>query len=510
MLLQFLVAFFIIKYPVFKCYIRVACSKMLQFWRRWRRARRPLLICGNLHQQQLLPKDKFKFFASMTVSSPIDMSNFDLTVPPQDSFYRHVNGNWIKKTVIPADKAAYQSFTELDDKCKENLKALFEDFVTLPEGDSKAAEIYISGMDTEAIEKAGLAPVKDLLDGIASIETLNDVAKHSAILQRLGTSPFFGLYSSSDSRKSSVNALHALQGGLGLPDRDYYFDDSKQAIIDAYKSYLVTLMTLSGENETDAKTASEAIFEFEKSLASVSLPLAERRDPVKTYNKVPVSVLQEKAKSINWESFFEILGIKSALQGDIILENVEYFSKMSDLVQNAKISTLKAYLKAKVLNSSAPFLSDAFVKAAFNFNEKTLTGAQELKPRWKRVIEFCGSQVRDIVGEAYVAKHFTAEAKKSAREMVSYIEKAFEHRIKTVEWMQDATRQKALMKLSKFRVKIGYPDVWINYDALNGKISRNNAFFTNIRAASEFNTLRDLHEFDKPVDREKWHMPPYM
>ncbi|KAJ3347134.1 hypothetical protein HDU91_006852 [Kappamyces sp. JEL0680] len=445
---------------------------------------------------------------NMAASKPIDTANFDYSIKPQESFYHHVNGTWLKNTQIPEDKSSYNVFVELDDLSKKNLKEIFDGLVDEPEGNNIIAEMYLSGMDENAIEKAGLQPIQDILDRIAAIKTVADVVSVVAALHAEGLgSPLFGTGSSSDAKDSKNNALHGAQAGLGLPDRDYYFDDSKEKQIAAFKVYIATLLKLSGTAAEDAQASAEAVFEFEKKVADISLRLVDRRDPIKTYNKVTIAELKTLAP-IDWDGYFKTMGIPECQS--IILENTPYFSSLVKLMEGTELDTLKSYLRYYSISSAAPYLSSPFVNAHFEFKEKTVNGTKEQKPRWKRIIEFTSAELRDLVGQAYVKRFFDASAKVAAKDMVHFIIGAFEKRLKGLDWMQDATKELALLKLSKFRVKIGYPDKWIDYSSLSGKISRKSTFLTNIRKASAFNTKRELLEYKEPSDLDKWHMPPYM
>ena len=446
---------------------------------------------------------------TLATSAPIDLKNFDNSIKPSQSFYNYVNGGWLQKSSIPSDRSSFNYFVELDEISKANLKAIFDDSVKLAPGASVVADLYLSGMNEGIIEKAGLKPIADLISSISHIEKFEDVAKVVCLLHKEGlAAPLFYICSSNDSRDSKNNVLHGHQSGLGLPDRDYYFDDSKQKELEEYKKYISKLFKLLGKEQSIADKDAEAIFEFEKALANISLKLVDRRDPVKTYNKTLIADLQVKAPFFDWTQYFNELQITPS---SIVLENVEYFSKCSELASAASIATLQSYLLFHLLNRTAPFLGKDFVDSHFEFHGKVLTGTAELQPRWKRVIGFVGDEVRDLVGKAYIEKHFPPTAKKAAKEMVDYIVEAFRHRIKTVDWMQDATREKALKKLDKFTVKIGYPDKWIDYSPIEGGVIKPDApFLTNIRLSSTFNSSRELKEYNQAADRDKWHMPPYM
>jgi putative endopeptidase len=438
----------------------------------------------------------------------IDRSNFDETVSPGESFYHYVNGNWLKKNAIPSDKSSLNAFVTLDELSKDNLKAIFEGLVREKEGDSLIAELYLSGMNTEAIELAGLNPIKDFLAVIDSIKNVDDVITAVAKSHRESPAqPLFGMYSYTDAKNAGTEALHSSQGGLGLPDRDYYFGDKEKEVA-AYKTYLQALFVLSGEQEDEAKTKATKVFEFEKLIAEISLKKQDMRDPLKTYNKLTLAQLKEKCPALNWSLYFSVLEMSNF--GDVIVHNIPYYEKLDGLVKFADIETIKSYLKAHLLDGFAPFLSEKFVLAHFEFHNKALQGILELRPRWKRVCDQVSSQLRDEVGKAYVAKHFPESSKAACERMVTYIVKAFEHRIKTVEWMEPETKEKALLKLSKFVPKIGYPSKWIDYESLKEKLSRNIPYAQNLRMTMAANFTREISEANHPTDITKWHMAPFV
>jgi putative endopeptidase len=265
---------------------------------------------------------------------------------------------------------------------------------------------------------------------------------------------------------------------------------------------------LGGTDGTIAETSATDVYEFEKRIAEFSLPMQERRDPVKTYNKVTTTQLKETAPAIPWDSFFEHVGLIGDF-GDLVLENVAYFSKLSELLLKTNLEIIKVYLKYHFLHSCSPFLNEAFVNEHFEFTEKALKGTASIQLRWKRILSQVSENLEDDVSKLYVAKHFPPESKKAASEMVQYIIKAFEHRLKTVDWMQDETRKKGLEKLAKFGVKIGYPDKWKDYSSLQGKLSRSTSYIENMLIVREFNYNMEMKHTNNAVDRLKWELPPF-
>lgn len=344
------------------------------------------------------PRQTTILLQKMTLATavPIDVKNFDKSTKPSESFYKYVNGGWLSTAEIPGDRGSFNCFVELDELSKANLKAIFDESSKLEAGASIVADLYLSGMNEEAIEKDGIEPIKDLLNVIKQIENTDDVIKAVCLLHKEGmASALFYCASSNDSRDSKNNALLGGQSGLGLPDRDYYFDESKEKELTEYQKYISKIIQLAGSDKDAAELASSSVFEFEKALAAISLKKVDRRDPVKTYNKIAIADLSAKTPAINWQNYFSTLGISPK---SIILENVEYFTNCSELVSSTKLATLKSYLEFHLLSSCAPYLGKDFVDAHFEFNGKVLSGTKELQSRWKRVIGFCGDEARDLVG----------------------------------------------------------------------------------------------------------------
>ncbi|KAJ3314900.1 hypothetical protein HDV04_005321 [Boothiomyces sp. JEL0838] len=439
---------------------------------------------------------------------PIDIANFDFSVSPSQSFYRYVNGGWLIKNKIPAEYSTWNTFRILDEVSKENLRVIFDDLLKLEPGTSLLAEFYASAMDEDAVEKAGLSPISgDLkaIDGIESPEQYYELtAKFAA--ENLGKS-FWYYYVGADDRNSSMNTLMIGQSGLGLPNRDYYLDESKADKVVKYKEFLNKILKVAGQSADEAAKNTDAIYAFEKKVAEFSLPNDQLRDPVKTYNKRSLSELKSIAPAINWDVYFNNIGIQNAT--DIVLHNIEYFEKLSATLAETPLSTLKNYLKAHFISSAAPLLNKELVDIEFEFHSKALQGVKENKPRWKRATEW-SNMLQDLLSEIYVAKHFSKKSKAAAADMVDYIIKAFAKRIEEIDWMAPATKEKARLKLSTFRVKIGYPDKWRDYSPLKGKIVRSNSVLKNFREVAKFNNQYENSYYNKPVDREKWFMPPYM
>jgi putative endopeptidase len=435
----------------------------------------------------------------------IDLDNFDRTIAPGESFYRHVNGNWLKKNQIPPEFSSWSTFRILDELSKKNLKSIFDDLEKEPAGSSLISELYNSGMDTDKIEKDQLAGIADLLDQVDRIETKEQVIDFAALMHKKQIKfVLFSFYVGPDAKNSNWTICRISQNGLGLPNRDFYFDESKKKEQEGYKQYISDVFEAMG-----ATVDPNLIYNFETKLAEFFLTNLELRDPIKTYNKVTLKQLQSHAPAINWSRYFEIVELPLS-DSDLVIHNVDYFIKLSQLLESTDVGVLRLYLKLHLVSGCAPYLSEKFENLHFRFFKGLLTGVESMLPRWKRVLEKTCDVLRDPVSELYVAKFFPPDAKKHAAQMVQFIIDAMEKRLKSVDWMQEETKERGLKKLANFRVKIGYPNKWIDFSPLKGKISRSNTFVENILIVNAYNTSLHLAEINKEVDREKWEIPPYM
>ena len=432
----------------------------------------------------------------------------DQTVSPADSFYHHVNGKWLKETQIPAEYSRWGAFSILAEEAKAALKEIFEESSAKPE-ESLIGALYNLGMDAESTETSGTQGVDDLLKDVEMIETFNDLMTVTAkIHMQLSSGVFFNHSPGPDSKNSDWTVLSMDQGGLGLPDRDYYFDEKKEEIRTKYVAHISNVFKLLQVDNTTSASNADLVFNFEKQIAEFSLKREDRRDPIKAYNKVTLEELNQLAKEFPWNNFFTQLGVGTDF-GPIILERKEYFSKLVELITKTDPHVIKHYLTFHIIKATAPLLSTKFVDEHFNFYETTLKGTQQLQPLWKRRIDQICGMIQDIVAQEYVKRQFPEKSKAMALELVDFIIEAFKERINEIEWMCAETRTKAQQKLDSFRVKIGYPDKWIDYTQL-GSIRSCKTFVEMSRQASKFNFDLEYKELNKKTDRLKWMMPPFM
>jgi predicted metalloendopeptidase len=438
----------------------------------------------------------------------IDQSNFDTSVKPSDDFFLYANGGWIKRTEIPADQTRWGSFNVLIERNNDALHAIAEKVSKTNSTDSdtkKVGDYYASGMDEKTIEAMKAKPLQEQLAKIDGMNDKNDVLKEIAHLHMSGVNAFFNFASSQDDKDSTREIAQAVQGGLGMPDRDYYTkdDEASKKLRDQYVAHVTQMLTLLGEDQAKAADEAKKIMALETSLAQASRTRVELRDREKNYNKMTPDDLQKLTPDWKWADYFEGIGLTSP--GDIDVHQPDFFKAMNTAFTSTSIDDWKSYLRWHLINATASALSNDFVNEDFNFKEKTLRGTQQIKPRWKRVITSEDGEIGEALGKLYVNEYFPPAAKARALELINNLKEALADRIKSLEWMDVATKQKALDKLAAFHVKIGYPEKWRDYSTL--MIDRGPLVLNELRAEN-FESKRQLNKIGKPVDRTEWGMTP--
>ena len=440
----------------------------------------------------------------------IDKSSMDLTKNPGDDFYNYASGTWIKNNPVPAKETRWGSFNLLRDFNINAVKTILAESANNKKAvagsvEKRVGDFYMAGMDSLSIEKLGYSPIKPDLEKLNQISDLNGIINHAASMRTYGSgSPFFG-FSVGQDRKYVKNIVPQLsQGGTTLPDRDYYLkSDARSLIIQkSYKNYITSLFSLSGSSAAEAEKAAETIFNLEKTLASAQMSRVEMRDPYKTYNKFSVTDFSKTTSNLNWQSLMPLMKVNG--QDTVLVNSPKFFTALNGLLSSTPVNDLKTYLKWNLLKTSAPYLSSEFVNASFAFNQ-ILTGQKVQTPRWQRMSSLTDGTVGDLLGQIYVKKHFKPEAKARMQELVSNLVKAYEIRIKNLDWMTDVTKQKALDKLHAFTPKIAYPDKWKEYEGLEIK---RGSFFQNLRNAGEWGYTEMVKQLGKPVDKSRWGMTP--
>ncbi len=440
----------------------------------------------------------------------ISLADMDTTVSPTDDFYRFANGGWLERTEVPADEGRWSSFNELREFNNEALLTVLNNASEsgkYEEGsdEMKAFTFYQVAMDSAKAEEVGIKPLQPTLQAIDAISSKEELRKQLAELRLKGVSPFFGMYVTTDRKQSDQMAMHIGQGGLGLPNRDYYTkDDSKsEEIKEKYVDFVADMLGFIGYNEAAAQKSAQDIMQLENKLAQASMDNVERRNPIATYNKFDIQALDKHTPNFNWSAYFNQLGVEGV--DSVIVGQPDFFTEMDRIIANTDLSTLKDYLKYNVINDAAAYLNNEIVNRNFEFYGKTLQGTEEMRPRWKRALASTNGAVGFAVGKLYVDETFPPEAKKKAEEMVEYIKKAFANRINNLEWMSPETKEKAQDKLSKFNVKIGYPDKWETYEDLDVNKS---SYVENVMASNRYSVKDNLSKLGEPVDKDEWFMTP--
>ncbi len=439
----------------------------------------------------------------------IDPANMDLSVKPGDNFYLYANGNWVKNTPVPASKTRWGSFDILTEESSKALRSLLEDAAAKPGSNSlmkRVGDFYASAMDSVAAENAGYKPIKPYLDAIAKITTKEQVLEQINYLRSHAiASPLYRIGVGQDARNVTKYIVSIGQGGTSLPDRDYYLknDARSVAIRAAYGQYIVQLFILCAGDEAGSKQNLKAILDIEKALAGAQLSRVEMRDPVKLYNKFSVEALAAKTPTLNWQGTLSQLGYATK-PDSVIVSNPKFMVFADSLLSAVSVSDWKAYLQWCVIREAAPFLNNDFVNANFAFN-KVLSGQKEQTPRWQRMSNLIDGQLGELLGQLYVDKYFKPAAKERMLALVNNMQETFRNRISKLDWMSAETKEKALVKLSAYMKKIGYPDKWKNYDGL--EIKRND-FLGNIQRCNQWQYNDNIHRLGKGVDKAEWNMTP--
>jgi len=437
----------------------------------------------------------------------LDLAAIKPEVKPQDDLFRHVNGQWLDNTEIPEDKAVFGSFYMLADDAELAVKALIEDAASNPSSFTakQIGDLYNSFMDEARAEQLGANPIRPGLDKIASISSMPEFFSALGAFERAGVSGLWGSYVDNDPGDPERYLVHLYQGGIGLPDKEYYTDEKYQEIRDEYVPHISRMLMLAGWNATDAISAAKTIFEFESQLAEKHWDRVESRDAEKTYNLRSFEDLKSMNKHILWEEYLSGASLKSSLLEWNVVMMPSFFEKLDELLIDSNLETLKLWFSWVLTRSYAPYLSSAFVDERFAFYGQKLTGQPMNRPRWKRGVGLVEGSLGEAIGQLYVQKHFPPEAKAQMDELVGFLIKAYEQSIKSLDWMSEETKVKALEKLSKFTPKIGYPSKWKDYSSIE---IASDDLVTNIANVSSWEFDYQAKKIGAPIDREEWHMTP--
>ncbi|MDR1273549.1 MAG: M13 family metallopeptidase, partial [Odoribacteraceae bacterium] len=443
------------------------------------------------------------------LTSGIDPSNLDPTALPGTDFYRYACGGWIDKHPLGGEYASFGSFDMLDEENLERLEALIKDAAGsgAPEGsdERKIGDLYAVAMDSVKLNAEGGTPVRHWLERIAATNGKEERLALVALMQRSGFGPYFSVYVDADPGDSRMNIVHAGQGGLSLGEREYYLDQDEytRGIREAFRAHVAGVFELAGFSREEAIGAVARVMEVEMRLATAARGAVELRDPRANYNKMTVEELQQLAPGIDWNAYFDALGLPGLRELNV--GQVEALHEAAAILNETPAGVQRSYLQWKVLSSASAYLSDDFQALNFDFYGKTLSGQQEPRPRWKRAVATIDGVLGERVGKLYVEKHFPAAAKERMIALVEHLRVALGERIRGLAWMSDETRERALEKLDVMIVKVGYPDAWRDYSALEIK---GDSYWANIERASHFMHDYMLSKAGKPVDRSEWMMTP--
>jgi len=437
----------------------------------------------------------------------LDARNFDPGAGACRDFFQYANGGWLKANPIPPAYSRWSLDDEISERNETLLKGIVEDAAAHPGArgstTQKVGDFHAAAMDEAAIEKAGLTPLHDDLAAIAALASPADVAALVSAWQRRGNAVLFDLEAQPDLKDSAIDIAYAGQGGLGLPDRDYYLrDDAKsKQLLAKYRAHVARMLGLLG----DANGADEAgwVVALETRFAQASLDRVALRDPANSYHIFALADADAKTPHFSWTAFFH-----NAARDDVrrfSLAQPEFFAAADRALADVPLAHWQAWLRWRLIDASAPYLGKAFVDADFDFHGTTLRGAREIKPRWKRAIHSADEAIGELLGQAYVARVFPPEAKQRALALVENLKSALRARIAKLAWMTPETKQAAYAKLDTLAAKIGYPDTWRDYAKL--EISRD-SYLGNMRAAAAFEAQRTFAKLDHPVDRSEWEMTP--
>lgn len=444
--------------------------------------------------------------AEQKLVSGIDKAHFDTSVRPQDDLFRHVNGKWLNEFEIPADKSNYGAFTMLAEQAREDVNAIIEEAANsnAEQGSDaqKVGDLYQSYMNEELLEELGTKPLQPELEKIAAIENLSDLSEYIAYAQMISEAPF-STYVYVDAKEPDTYITQMSQNGLGLPSRDFYLkeDEKSEETRQKYVEHMENMFELAGV-ENGAEKA-KTVMEIEMQIAEKHWPKEKLRNPVARYNKMSFEELQNTIPNLDWDRWSKT----AMLEGidNVIVGQPDYFAAVNDMLKEVSIDDWKTYYQWHLISDSARFLNKAIAEESFRFNQGVLSGVEEQEPRWKRAVNVINGTLGEVVGKIYVEKHFKPEAKERMKELVENLRTAYAQGIKELDWMGEETKKQALDKLAKFTPKIGYPDKWKDYSALEIKADD---LFGNMKRATMVEVKRNREKLGQPIDRTEWFMTP--
>ncbi|UGQ46243.1 M13 family metallopeptidase [Massilia endophytica] len=450
----------------------------------------------------------FAHAADTPAISGVDTQYIDAKVRPQDDFFTHLNGKWLESTEIPADQSRWGSFNQLRDDALAQLRSIIEGLQArkdLNVEEKKIAALYASFMDEARLETQGVKPLSGELGRIRAMKDKKALPGMIAHLNRIGVPVPYSIGVSQDARESTKYAAYMSQGGLGLPDRDYYLkkDDAKMAdALAKYELHVAKILELAGFK--DGAAQAKAIVALETKLAEVQWTRVENRDPVKRYNKTPIAKMGDIAPNYDWKQALSEAGVATKTDYVIVMQP-SYLAGFDKIAQDTDLATWKAYFSWQLLRDASPYLSKPFAEAHFAFYDQVLAGVQKQPPRWKRGVQLVEASIGEGLGKLYVARHFPADRKERMQKLVQNLLAAYKQSIDSLDWMSPETKEQAQAKLAKFTPKIGYPDKWRDYTALQFSAGD---LMGNVHRAANFNYNRNINKLGRPIDRTEWGMTP--
>jgi putative endopeptidase len=436
------------------------------------------------------------------------LTNLDTTINPADDFFAYANGGWLKNNPIPDSKTSWGIAGVIQDTLYTRLRKINEEAAAKNAKNGATQQIgdfWTSGMDSVAIEKQGIEPLREELNKINAITTPKDVMAQAAHMHTYGVGVFFSDGVSQDAKNSEVMAYYLSQGGLGLPNRDYYFntDERTTKVRNEYPSHIARMFVLMGTDSATAKAKAKGIVALETRLAKASRKLEALRDPYANYNKMAITQLNKMAPKTEWNIYLLQMGVKNI--DSVIIGQPEFYKELDNVVNTENIQTLKDYMTLQLVSSFAEYLSTPFVKEDFDFYSKTIRGQQKQDVRWHRVLDAEEAAMGEALGQLFAKEYFNEKAKKRYEGIVENVRDAYKKRIKKLDWMTDSTKKKAIGKLTSIKKKVGYPDKWKDFSSL--KIDRG-PFVQNIIRSHKWWNDYQLAKLGKPVDRNEWDMTP--
>jgi putative endopeptidase len=464
-----------------------------------------ILIAGTLSVGQSIAQQK---------KPGINLDLMDKTVKPSDDFFKYVNGTWLKNTEIPADKTRWGSFDELRQRTDKDALSILDLATKDPKytaitDQGKAINMYKSVMDTVARNKKGIMPLKPYLNKINTVKNMAGLQQLLIEMEPIGGVGFFGVGVGADEKNSNKNSVSIGPGRVGLPDRDYYVSDEKDSKEkrEKYVLHVAKMLQFLGEQPEAAKSNAEKVLALEIEMSKPRLDRVERRDSKKQYNPTAIADLQKMLPAINWNDYLSGIGFTKL--DTIIVTQPRYMAALQTIFKENKLADWKAYMRWTLLRSAAGQLSTKIESANFDFYGKTLTGALKQRPRNEKALQVVNGTVGEALGKLYVEKMFPAEAKTKAESMIKNVIRAYETRINNLTWMSPETKLKAIEKLNKLTIKIGYPNKWEDYSELEIKSpTEGGSYFDNIASVSKWAYKKDIDKLTKPVDKTEWGMSP--